>query len=102
MKNTLPTRIQFTASRGDIHLIMQIAKRAVILATEEGGDYDLQTAAMDVEACHCNGCPLDLARLLGADRTDFLHDVFGIRHFIDRKTGALTDCFVPRTALKSS
>jgi len=53
---------------------------------------------MDVLATHLNGRPLDLARLLEAKRTDFLHDVVGIRTHIDRETGQLKNCFVPRYA----
>lgn len=90
---------QFTASKYETKPILAIAKRAVAKATEYGIDYDFQSAVMDLEACHCNGMPLDLQKLLDAPDGDFGHDVFGIRRFIDRETGKLTDCFVPRCAL---
>jgi hypothetical protein len=53
---------------------------------------------MDIIACHVSGCPLDLDRLHGAAESDLLHDVCGIARHLDRQTGKLTDCFVPRYA----
>jgi hypothetical protein len=88
------TGIQWTATKAE-HLIMQhIAKRAIKLNPE----YRFQDALMDLEACHCNGMPLDLGRLLKADDFNFAHDVFGIANHIDRSTGKIMDCFVPRYA----
>lgn len=54
--------------------------------------------SMDLVACHMNGCPLNLEKLLAAKEGDFGHDVFGISRFINRKTGKLTQCFLPRCA----
>jgi hypothetical protein len=90
---------QFTATRREHELIRKIVRRAVRLAQDEGIDYDVLSASMDIEACHCNGMPLDLARLADADDGTFGHDVFGIRRFINRQTGEIGGCFVPRTAL---
>ena len=59
---------------------------------------DKQSLEMDIEAVHCNGTPLDLQRLLDAPTGTFGHDVFGIQRYINRTTGQLTECFVPRTA----
>lgn len=96
--NTL-TRPQFTASVEETKLIVKIAKRAVKMARAIGSKtYSQMTAVMDVEACHCNGCPLKLDALLKADDFNFSHDVFGIAAHIDRTTGELQDCFVPRFA----
>lgn len=53
---------------------------------------------MDVEATHCNGCPLKLRELLEADDFNFTHDMIGIQRHLNRKTGHLEDCFVPRYA----
>lgn len=53
---------------------------------------------MDINACHCNGCPLDLEKLLAFDDANFFHDLYGIRRHINRKTGQLEDCFLPRCA----
>ncbi len=51
---------------------------------------------MDITAAHRNGCPLKLDELLKAEDFDFAHDVFGIRRYINRKTGKLENCFLPR------
>ena len=56
----------------------------------------------DITAAHLNGCPLDLADLVNAPQQDFAHDVFGIQASIDRTTGTLKDCFVPRHARRES
>ena len=65
-------------------------------------DIDIQWSRMDaimyIDACHSNGCPLKLQELLEPDDTNFAHDVFGIRRHINRKTGKLENCFVPRYA----
>lgn len=39
---------------------------------------------------------LDLDALLAADSGNFLHDVAGIHRHMDRTTGKMGDCFVPR------
>lgn len=57
---------------------------------------------MDVEAAHSNGCPLNLEELLATDDGTFGHDVFGIRRFIDRETGKVGGCFLPRLAQKTA
>ena len=80
-------------------LIQKIASRAVLMAALAKVDYDFQTADMDVTACHTNGCALDLEKLLAADNANFGHDIFGIRRFIDRRTGQLMGNFLPRCAL---
>lgn len=55
---------------------------------------------MDITATHANGCPLKLAELLAADDFNFSHDVAGIYRHLDRTTGKLLDCFLPRFAQK--
>lgn len=100
-RSPLP-RPKFDANREDTRLIIQIAKRAVSMAMRLGFDYDMLTATMDIEACHCNGSPLQLSNLLATDDGTFGHDVFGIRRHINRETGRLGDCFVPRTAAYAS
>ena len=54
---------------------------------------------MDLTACHLNGCPLDLPKLMNARDSDFGHDVLGIRRYINRTTGQLEEQFVLRCAL---
>ena len=78
--------------------IYKIACRAVSMAIGAGFDYPIQDADMDITACHCNGMPLKLEELLHADEFNFAHDVFGIRHHLNRETGKLENCFCPRYA----
>jgi hypothetical protein len=59
---------------------------------------DLLSIQMDLEACHTHGCPLDLERMREAKKSDLMHDVAGIRRHLDRDTGELRDCFLPRFA----
>lgn len=90
--------LSFEVSREDARIIREIARRASLLATEHGVEYAVADAEMDLTACHANGMPLDLQKLLTADNGNFGHDVFGIRRHLDRTTGQLKDCFVPRFA----
>lgn len=88
--------LSWQLSEWDAPFVAKIAKRAHELSK---GRYSLLDAQMDVTACHLNGCPLLLAELAeAADNFDFIHDVFGIRRHLDRETGELTDCFLPRYA----
>lgn len=54
---------------------------------------------MDLAAVHAS-CPLDLQRFAEADDFNFAHDIGGIYRHLDRSTGELTDCFLPRCAAK--
>lgn len=58
---------------------------------------DRMGAEMDILAAHLD-CPMKLDELLAADDGNFGHDVFGIMENINRKTGKLNNCFVPRFA----
>lgn len=53
---------------------------------------------MNLEACHCNGCPLDLEGLAGANLFDIVHDICGIANHIDHLNGKLDGRFLPRFA----
>ena len=57
------------------------------------------TVVMDIDACHSNGCPLKLGELLRASDFEFAHDVGGIITNINRETGKLENCFLPRYAV---
>jgi len=94
-RKSLPS---FKVTTDEAGTIQKIARRAVSLATAHGIDADQMATVMDVTACHASGCPLQLGALLEADDFDFAHDVFGIARHLDRSTGKLTDCFVPRYA----
>lgn len=54
---------------------------------------------MDVLAVHAT-VGLDLQGLLDADDFNFRHDILGIYTELDRSTGKLGDCFLPRFALR--
>jgi hypothetical protein len=85
-----------TVRKNDLEIESQIARRATEMAKIVGIEYKQMDAVMDIDACHCNGNPLKLSELLAADDFNFGHDVFGIRRNINRKTGKLENCFVPR------
>ena len=91
--------LKFDATKREMEIIMEIAKRASQLAASFGHDYSRMDAMMDVEACHSNGCKLKLFDLAQADDANFAHDVFGINRHLNRETGQLEDCFLPRFAL---
>ena len=59
---------------------------------------DRMSLDMDISAAHLS-CPIKLDKLLEADDFNFCHDVAGIVNHIDRTTGELKDCFVPRFAV---
>ena len=92
------SRPSFKIPKSDAALIAKIVRRAESLLTPDI-EINPTELAMDLTACHANGCPMDFARLLEAPDADFIHDVLGIRKHINRKTGNLQDCFVPRCAL---
>lgn len=52
---------------------------------------------MDVAAVHAQ-TPLQLSALAEADDFNFAHDMLGIRSHLNRSTGVLEDCFIPRFA----
>jgi len=88
--------VKFNATKDEFQVIRKIAERAHRAAIRSGVEYKVIDAHMDIEACHCNGNPLHLEQLLTAEDAHFNHDVFGIRKFLDRETGQLTECFTPR------
>lgn len=92
------SQIKWNVSRGEANLIVAIATRAVKLAKESDIELNLLHVAMNVTACHANGCPLRLQDLLEADDFNFIHDIVGIDNYIDRTTGKLTGFFEPRFA----
>lgn len=90
------TQINMEANHNDSVLINKIVARAA-KAPNVHSPLDL---AMDITAVHLNGCPLDLDRLLAADDANFFHDIYGIIRHIDRNTGELLFCFLPRFAAR--
>lgn len=88
--------VSFKVTKQEAEIIRYIVDRALRLG--KFGTGAVEFLDMDITACHANGCKLDLLKLLGAPNTDFMHDVCGIRDYLDRNTGKLTRCFLPRTA----
>ena len=85
------------ASKEDFELASKIADRAISeLSTDTNNKQGL---VMEIIAAHVSGCKLKLRPLLYANLGDFLHDVCGINKHLDRETGKLQDCFLPRYAI---
>lgn len=92
------TPADFTVSKADRPALKKCVDR--LMASEISVRLDIKRidTDMDLSACHANGCPLDFEKLANAPEADFMHDVFGIRKHINRTTGELMDCFLPRCA----
>jgi hypothetical protein len=88
--------VKFNASAADGAIIRKIVDRAYASAGNIGHTLDRMEVSMDITACHCNGNPLRLRELLETDDFNFWHDVGGIQRHIDRETGKLRNCFLPR------
>lgn len=88
--------VSFDVSKRDRHLISDIVDRAMVLAEKAGAPRHRMTLEMDITAVHANGRPLRLVELASADDFNLAHDVFGIEKHLDRQTGTLGGCFVPR------
>lgn len=92
--------ISFKVTKSEAALIRQIADRAnrEIFKPHRIEQTILDTT-MDLRATVAQGCSLKLEELLNADATNFTHDICGIRCHLDRSTGFLGDCFLPRFAV---
>lgn len=66
--------------------------------------YQRMNLVMDLSAADgVNGnLPIDWARLLSADDFNFMHDIGGISRHMNRETGELGGCFVPRFTKRES
>lgn len=89
----MPNLFESKLSRNDHEFLNKIAERAIAQGINRPKMYLL----MDLTAA-CRACPLRLEELLQADNANFFHDVLGIIQHLNRTTGELTDCFVPRYA----
>lgn len=88
-------------SKGETKQLIDIMLRAASLMNFEVRGSSRLEVSMDLTACHCVGCPLDLEGLLTATPSDLVHDVAGIMANINRETGELENCFMPRYARKN-
>lgn len=85
--------INFKTTKEEDILCLSIIRRAKKLNLE---DSEIQDLFMDLSATHCNGTPLDFEKLLNFDDFNFAHDIYGIVANINRSTGQLDNCFLPR------
>lgn len=81
----------------DVSAINRITKKAIQMMPIMS--FRFMELEMDLQAAHL-GCRLDLDQLENGDNGDFAHDVVGISKNIDRETGQLQNCFLPRCAAK--
>lgn len=96
----VPTKnemIEFTSDRESLELITKIADRALTFYEKQGIDRDKLDIIMDLSACHAS-CPLQLEEMLKGTPFDFTHDIAGIYKHMNRETGELEGCFLPRFA----
>jgi hypothetical protein len=84
-------------TKNDLEIIRIIAIRAQRAFFNAGVERDLIDCQMDLEAAHMD-TPLDLQRLAAADDSNFAHDIGGIARHLNRETGKLEGCFMPRYA----
>lgn len=80
-------------TKDEYEIVGKIVKRAI--ATNR--DLDYLTLSMDIAATHAQ-YPLLLCSWLAVDDVNFFHDIGGIIRHMDRDTGKLLNCFVPRFA----
>jgi hypothetical protein len=59
---------------------------------------DRTDMSMDLIAVHISDMHLDFHKLLNFNDFSFYHDIKGIKNNINRYTGKLDNCFVPRCA----
>ncbi len=90
--------INWKITKEESDIIVAIVMRIQVVCRRSRVTYDPREANMDLTATHANGCPLRLDELLEADKFDFAHDIFGIKKNINRKTGEIENCFLPRYA----
>lgn len=85
--------VKFETTNEEFELVNKIISRAKELNIVSK---DVLSDQMDIVAAHSNGTPLDFQKFLDFDEFNFMHDYFGIRNNIDRKSGELKNCFLPR------
>jgi hypothetical protein len=89
--------VSFEINDSDFKLVRKIVERAAKKRPDHfGKKLEKLDLEMDLVATHSNGNPLDFQKILDADDFNFGHDVYGIVNHIDRRTGKLTRCFLPR------
>lgn len=92
--------IKFDLTVEETIIVGRIADRALdeVFYDHQEMGVDKLEVMMDITATHCNGCRLKLDELSRTDKFNFAHDIAGIYRHLNRKTGKLEDCFLPRFA----
>lgn len=90
--------VSFSVSREDQRLITRCVARACDLGLIFNEDESRISLNMDLCAAKAQGCNIDFQKLLGFDSFNFSHDISGIRRHMNRRTGKLMNCFLPRAA----
>jgi len=90
-------QISFKSTKEEAELVQKIVERAQSLDK----DLDALSLTMDLLATHATDTPLDFTRMLEADNFNFAHDVYGIMRHLNRRTGKLENCFLPRCARRN-
>jgi len=82
----------------DTKKIVKIVNKYVKMLHKLGQGFDSEkiNVIMDISAAHLS-CPMDLDKMI-KDEVMLGHDVTGIRHHLNRDTGLLEHCFLPRSA----
>ena len=94
-------QLSFAVSADDSALITKCVERWEQDHKRYEIPFNRRRVHMDLTVCHANACPLDLKAMLAGNPADFSHDFAGIERYLDRKQGALTNCFVPRFAKRN-
>ncbi len=81
-------------TRADFDAMRKVADRTERM--DFGFGRDRMTLVMDLEFAHIDCGGMDWDRLLAFDDGDFGHDMAGIAANINRETGKLDNCFLPR------
>lgn len=90
--------IKLNPSFEEASKIAEIVSKAREASLRAGGpNLDRLQFCISITACHLNGCPLDLDRMMVADDFNLLHDVCGIDRHISHDDGSLHN-FRPRFA----
>lgn len=95
----MPNQVSFSVDQWTADLIQKCVERCPMRLYLHGAGNKL-ALTMDLTAVHANDVKIDFKRLLEADDFNFAHDIVGIQQHLNRETGKLENCFLPRFALR--
>ena len=87
-------------SKEDEPDVAYVVERSREMFAKFGHRIDVLSLRMDLAAVNAV-IPLDFAKLANFDNPNLLHDVGGIIKHMNRETGDLEDCFIPRCVATS-